>query len=268
MKEDDRNLACASDQVFGGLRCGYRLNLQAAGAVSRPIPDASALRHRGESGSCWALILTPDMEPAPLPAGRLLHVHNINGMVRGSGDSLCAHRPLRSDRKDHSGRSPQRLHAAAMNDAVSTRASDLASAGWKAVVAWASGAHRIRRWRSPASRSSAGSCCGSRMSAIRFASRSTSPARRRRARLDRRSRRVAQPPAARQRRSDRPGDADGREQPGRLAFALLCFGLLSMVLVYFIASELFEDRRRAGSRLPSWRPTGSSSRTRAPRCPT
>jgi len=38
VKEDRNKLACASDQVIAGLRCGYRSNSQAAGPVSPDDP--------------------------------------------------------------------------------------------------------------------------------------------------------------------------------------------------------------------------------------
>jgi hypothetical protein len=87
VKEDDRNLACASDQVFGGLRCGYRLNLQAAAAVSPADPQLLQPYNTVESqlllgAGLWT---SSDMKQ-PLPAGRftVLCSYNINGMVRAA----------------------------------------------------------------------------------------------------------------------------------------------------------------------------------------
>jgi hypothetical protein len=87
VKEDDRNLACASDRVIGGLRCGYRLNLQAAGAVSPADPQM--LQPYNTVGSQLllgaGLWTSPGMKQ-PLPAGRftVTCTYNIRGMVRAA----------------------------------------------------------------------------------------------------------------------------------------------------------------------------------------
>jgi len=87
VKEDDRNLACASDQVIEGLRCGYRLNLQAAGAVSPADPRMLQPYNTVESqlllgAGLWT---SPDLKQ-PLPAGRFTVscTYNIKGMVRAA----------------------------------------------------------------------------------------------------------------------------------------------------------------------------------------
>ena len=87
VKEDDRNLACASDQVIGGLRCGYRLNQQAAGAVSPADPrmlqpyntvDSQLLLGAG----LWT---SSDMNsPCRRGASPSSCTYNIIGMVRAA----------------------------------------------------------------------------------------------------------------------------------------------------------------------------------------
>ena len=87
VKEDDRNLACASDQVIGGLRCGYRLDQQAAGAVSPADPRMLQPYNTVESQLLLgAGLWTSSNLKQPLPAGRFTVScsYSIKGMVRAA----------------------------------------------------------------------------------------------------------------------------------------------------------------------------------------
>ena len=87
VKEDDRNLACASDQVIAGLRCGYRRNLQSAGPVSPADPQMLQPYNTPASelllgAGLWT---SPDMKQT-LPPGRftVTCTYQIKGMLRSA----------------------------------------------------------------------------------------------------------------------------------------------------------------------------------------
>jgi hypothetical protein len=85
VKEDKRNLACASDQVMAGLRCGYRRNGREAGSMSPENPNM--LQPYNTVGN--ELLLgaglwrSPDLKE-PLPHGRFSVIcnYNIKGVAR------------------------------------------------------------------------------------------------------------------------------------------------------------------------------------------
>jgi hypothetical protein len=87
VKDDDRNLACASDHVVSGLRCGYKSNLQAAGPVSpddpRMLQPYNTVDNELLLGA--GLWTSPEMKQ-PLPLGRFSVVctYDVKGMMRSA----------------------------------------------------------------------------------------------------------------------------------------------------------------------------------------
>jgi hypothetical protein len=97
VKTDDHNLACASDLAIGGLRCGYRLNQQAAGAVSPADPQMLQPYNTVENqlllgAGLWTSV---DMKQ-PLPTGRftVLCTYSIDGMVRAAAIRFASAAPF------------------------------------------------------------------------------------------------------------------------------------------------------------------------------
>jgi hypothetical protein len=97
VKTDDRNLACASDVAIAGLRCGYRLNQQAAGAVSPADSQMLQPYNTVESqlllgAGLWT---SADMKQ-PLPAGRFTVscTYSIDGMVRAAAIRFASTAPF------------------------------------------------------------------------------------------------------------------------------------------------------------------------------
>jgi hypothetical protein len=85
VKEDKRKLACASDQVVAGLRCGYRRNQQEAGPVSPDNPQIlQPYNTVGNELLLGASLWTSSDLKEPLPNGRFSVVCNyhIKGVVK------------------------------------------------------------------------------------------------------------------------------------------------------------------------------------------
>jgi hypothetical protein len=87
VKDDQHNLACASDQVVAGLRCGYRGDLVAAGASSpgnrQILQPYNNTKHELLLGA--GLWISPDLK-APLPDGRFTVVCNyrVDGVMKSA----------------------------------------------------------------------------------------------------------------------------------------------------------------------------------------
>lgn len=87
VRQDKHNLACASDQSFAGLRCGYRRNSQPAGPLSPDNPQI--LQPYNTVGNelllAAGLWSSPDLK-GTLPASRFSVVCNyhIKGIMRAA----------------------------------------------------------------------------------------------------------------------------------------------------------------------------------------
>jgi len=87
VKEDRRNLSCASDQVIGGLQCGYRGESHGAGPLSPDSPQI--LQPYNTVGNELflgaGLWNSPDLKE-PLPQGRFTVVCNyhITGVIKSA----------------------------------------------------------------------------------------------------------------------------------------------------------------------------------------
>lgn len=100
VKDDQRNLACASNQVTGGLRCAYRRNLQPAG--SSLADDPKILQPYNTTANELLLgagLWTNADLKGPLPAGRFVvsctyHVKAVMKWASIRFDAKSAFRPV------------------------------------------------------------------------------------------------------------------------------------------------------------------------------
>ena len=100
VKDDKRNLACATDQTFGGLRCGYGRDMQPAGSVPPDSPENLQPYNTVENevflgAGLWA---SSDLK-GPLPSERFTvtcdyHIVGVGRSVAIRFDAAAAFAPV------------------------------------------------------------------------------------------------------------------------------------------------------------------------------